>query len=50
MRQGPAGLRQFSLTLKLRKTITIKRMALARFGRLVALDPGDRLRADPEAR
>jgi hypothetical protein len=44
-----AGPRQFPIALKLRKAITIKKTALTR-RRLVALDPGDLLRADPEAR
>ena len=38
------------ITLKFRKAIAIKKMALPRFRRLVARDPGDLLRADPEAR
>ena len=45
-----AGARQFPIALKLRKAITIKKTTLTRFRRLVALDLGDLLRADPEAR
>jgi hypothetical protein len=52
MREGPAGCgaQAIPITLKFRKAFTIKKMALTRFRRLVALDPGDLLRADPEAR
>jgi hypothetical protein len=51
MREGPAGCgaQEIPITLKLRKAITIKKTALIRFRRLVALDPGDLLHADPEA-
>jgi hypothetical protein len=52
MREGLAGCgaQAIPITLKLRKVITIKKTPLTRFRRLVALDPGDLLRADPEAR
>jgi hypothetical protein len=51
MREGPAGcgVQATPTTLKLRKAITINKTALTRFRRLVAVDPGDLLRADPDA-
>jgi hypothetical protein len=52
MREGSAGCgtEAVPITLKFRKAITIKKTPLTRFRRLVALDPGDVVRADPEAR
>jgi hypothetical protein len=52
MREGPAGCgaQATPTTLKFRTAITIKKTALTRIQRLAALDPGDLLRADPEAR
>jgi hypothetical protein len=52
MREGPAGGRgaqAISITHKFRKAIMVKKTALTRFRRLVAIDPDDLLRADPEA-
>ena len=48
-RSTGCGAHAIPITLKFRRAITIK-VALIRFRRLVALDPGDLLRADSEAR
>jgi hypothetical protein len=52
MREGPAGCgaQEISDYTQIPEGYHDQKTALTRFRRLVALDPGDLLRADPEAR